>query len=64
MQAPELHPVSVPSGVWKPLAMDLIGPFPISTKENQYICGLKEYFSESIYCMRPQSLHFKTNKTF
>lgn len=46
MQAPELHPVQVPSGVWKQLGMDLIGPLPKSRNGNQYICGLTDYFSK------------------
>lgn len=46
MQAPELHPVPVPNGVWKQVGMDLIGPLPISRNGNQYICGLTDYFSK------------------
>ena len=55
MQAPELHPIPVPSGVWKQVGMDLIGPLPKSRKGNQYICGLTDYFrkwpiAEAILC--------------
>lgn len=46
MQAPELHPVPVPSGVWKQVGMDLIGPLPKSRNGNLYICGLTDYFSK------------------
>lgn len=46
MQATELHPVPVPSGVSKQVRMDLIGPVPKSRNGNQYISGLTDYFSK------------------
>ena len=46
MQAPELHPVSVPEKVWSQVGMDIIGPLPETERGNCYIVAMTDYFSK------------------
>lgn len=46
MQAPELHPVSVPENVWSQVGMDLIGPLPQTERGHCYIVAMTDYFTK------------------
>ena len=41
-----LRPIPVPSKLWSQVGMDLIGPLPQTSRGNQYIVTLTDYFTK------------------
>ena len=41
-----LRPIPVPSKLWSQVGMDLIGPLPKTSRGNQYIVTLTDYFTK------------------
>lgn len=42
----ELHPIPVCAKVWDTIGVDLIGPLPKTSRGNQYIMTVSDYFSK------------------